>query len=100
MAYAKISSRTSKTEGYSANVKSARANGALFTNMQLDHTMALSNLTMATKSEIILVALLTKTIAELSSKVNTLTAKLATAQSENTCLKRSGHRLAPADHGH
>ena len=71
--------RTSKTKGYAANVKSARTNAALFTNMQQDHTMALANLTTATQAEITLVALLTKTIAKLSSEVNTPTSKLATA---------------------
>ena len=92
--------RTSKTKGYAANVISARDNTTLFTNMQQDNTIVLANISTATQSERILVALLTKMIAKLSSEVSTLTAKLATAQSENTCLKRSGHSSAPADHGH
>ena len=97
-------SRNSKTEGYEANVKSTKSNAALFTEMHQDHTMALANLATATQSDRTLVALLTKTVAELSTQVTTLAVKLAAAQSENACLKRSGHHSAnagaPSDHGH
>ena len=68
--------------------------------MQKNHTIVLENLATATHADIILVVLLTKTISEISTKVSTLTAKLAMAQSEHACLKISGHRSAPADHGH
>ena len=92
------SSRTSKTKGYEENLQSAQADTAFFTNMQKDHTLALANLATATQADRTSVALLTKTIAELSNQVSNLTANLATAQSENVRLKKSGHRLAPADH--
>ena len=59
--------------------------------------MALENITMATQADKILVALLTKTIAELTTQATTLTAKLAMAQSENAGLKRHVHRLSNAD---
>ena len=62
--------------------------------------MALSNLATATQADRTLVALLTKTIADLSSQVTNLTTKLATAQSENACLKRSGHHLDQDNHGY
>ena len=66
--------------------------------------MAMENLATATQSDRTSVALLTKKIAELSNKVNTLTVKLATAQSENARLKIFGHRSANAgsnaDHRH
>ena len=75
------SSRTSNIKGYAANVQSAQANAVLFANMQQDHTMALANIATSTQSDRKSVALLTKTIAELSTQVTTLTAKLATAQS-------------------
>ena len=94
------SSRTSKTKGYASNVRSVQSNAALFTEMQQDHTMALANLAIATQADRTLVAMLTKTIAELSTQVSTLTAKLATAQSDNACLKISGYRSAQANHGH
>ena len=57
------SSRTSKTKGYAANVKSSRINAALLTNMQQDHIMALENLTTTTEAQKTLVTLLTKMIA-------------------------------------
>ena len=38
------SSRTSNTEDYAAKVQAAQVNAALFTNMQKDHTLVLSNL--------------------------------------------------------
>ena len=94
------SSETSKTEGYAANVKYTQANVALFTKMQQDHTMALENLATATQADRTSVALSKKTIVELSNQVSTLSDKLETSQSENTCLKISGHRSAPVDHGH
>ena len=94
------SSRTSKTKGYAANVQAAHANVALFTEIQQDHTLALANLATATKSDITSVALLTKTISELSIQVATLTAKLATAQSKNIRLEKSVHCSALDENGH
>ena len=84
----RISSKTSRTEGYVAQVHAAQANEELFTNMQQDHTQVLENLVNATQADRTLVALLTKTISELSSQVALLTAKLATAQAENTRIKK------------
>ena len=72
------SSRTSKTEGYVAHVHAAQANTELFTKTQQDHTLALANLTTATQADRTLVALLIKTILELSGQVAVLTAKNAT----------------------
>ena len=92
------SARTSKTEGYAANVQATQANAAIFTKMQQDHTLALANLTTATQANRTLVALLMKKILEISSQVATLTVKLATAQSENACMEKLGHRSAPAEH--
>ena len=92
--------RTSKTKGYAANVKSARTNAALFTNMQQDHTMALANLSTVTQADRTLVTLLMKTITEISTQVSTLTATLATMQSKNAGLKIYGRRSAPSNHGH
>ena len=94
------SSRTSKTKGYAANVQPTHANAALFAEMQKDHTMALANLATATQADRTSVALLTKTIADLSTQVSNLTANLETAQSEKSRLKISVHCLAPANHGH
>ena len=98
------SDTTSKTEGCADNVQSAQSNTVLFTEMQQDHTMTLENIATATQADKTLVALLTKTIAELLTQVTTLTANLAMAQSENACLKRPVHCLsnagAPADRGH
>ena len=74
----------------------AQANAALFTEMQQDHTPALENLATATQSDRTSVVLLTKTISELSIQVATLTVKLATSQSENARLEKSGHCVAPA----
>ena len=75
---------------------------ALFTEMHQDHTMALANVATVTQANRTSVALLTKTIAELSTQVTTLTANLATSQSDSDRLKRSGHRFsnagAPANH--
>ena len=94
------SSRTSKTKGYAENVQSVQANAALLTEMQQEHTLALANIATTTQSKRTSVVLLTKTTAEISTQVSTLTAKLETAHSENTCLKKSGHRSAPAKHGY
>ena len=77
----------------------AQANAALFTNMQHDHTLAKANLATATQADRTSVLLLTKMVLEISIQVATLTAKLATAQSENARLKKLGHCLAPAKHG-
>ena len=90
------SSRTSRTEGYVAHVHSAQANAELFTEMQQDHTQALANLATATQADKTSVALLTKTISELSSQVALLTAKLATAQAENARMKKSGQQSTTA----
>ena len=57
--------------------------------MQQDHTQAIANLATATQADRTSVALLTKTISELSSQVVLLTAKLATAQAENARMKKS-----------
>ena len=55
--------------------------------MQQDHTLALANIATATQYDRKLVALLTKTISEMSGQVALLTAKLATAQAENNRMK-------------
>ena len=94
------SPRTSKTEGYGENVQYTPANAALFAKMQYDHNMALANIVTETQADRASIALLIKTIVELSTQVFTLTAKLATTQSENVCLKISGHRSSSADHRH
>ena len=60
--------------------------------------MALENIATATQDDRTSVTLMTKTIAEISTQVYTLTMKLPTAQSDNARLKISGHSLAPADH--
>ena len=78
----------------------AQANATILTKMQQYHTLALVNLAIATQSNRTLIALLTNTISDFSSQVATLTAKLATAQSENTHMEKSVHRSAPAQHGH
>ena len=54
----------------------AQANAELFAEMQQDHTQALANLATATQADRTSVALITKTISELSSQVSLLTAKL------------------------
>ena len=79
--------KTSKTKGYAAHVHAAQSNAALFTKMQQDHTLALANITTAIQADRKTVALLMKTISELSRQVAHLTAKLATAQAENARLK-------------
>ena len=78
----------------------AQANTELFTEMQQDHTLGLENLTTTTQAHTTLVALLTKTISELSGQINLLTAKLATAQAENARMKKSGQQSTTAGHGH
>ena len=68
--------------------------------MQQDHTQALTNIATATQADRTSVALLTKTISELSSQVALLTAKLATAQAENARMKKSGQQSTTAGHVH
>ena len=68
--------------------------------MHQDNTLELANIAMATQADRTLITLLTKTIAEFSTEVSTLTAKLATAHSDNACLEKSGNHSAPAKHGH
>ena len=94
------SSRTSKNEGYAVNVHAAQANAVIFTKIQQEHTLAMENLATATQSNRTSVALLMKTISELSSQVTTLNVKPATSQSNNACMKKSVHCSAPAEHGH
>ena len=94
------SSRTSKTEGYVVHVHVAQANAELFTEMQQDHTLELVNIATATQDDRTLVALLTKTVSELSGQVALLTEKLATAQAENVQMKKPGHQSTTAGHGH
>ena len=78
----------------------AQAFVALSPEMQQDHTLALANLATSTQADRTSAALLMKTISELSSQVDTLTAKLVTAQSENAWLKKLVHCSTPAEHGH
>ena len=78
----------------------AQANTALFTEMQQDNTLELENIAMATQDGRTLVTLFTKIILDISTLVATLTAKIATANSENARLKKLGHCLAPAEHGY
>ena len=94
------SSRTSRTEGYVAHVHAAQANTELFTEMQQDHTLALANHAIATKADRTSVALITKTISELSGQVTLLTEELATAQAKNTPMKKSGQKSTIAGQGH
>ena len=68
-------------------MKSTQSNVVLFTEMQQDYNLALANLAKATQADRTLAALLNKTIAELSTQVSILTAKLATAHSKNAHLK-------------
>ena len=68
--------------------------------MQQDHTQVLANLATATQADRTSVALLTKTISELSSQVVLLTAKLATAQAENARINKSGQESTIAVNGH
>ena len=78
----------------------AQANEELFTEMQQDHTMALANLVTATQPDRTSVALLTKTMSELSGQFVVLMAKLATAQANNAWMKKSGQQSTTARHGH
>ena len=94
------SSRASRTEGYVAHVHAAQANVELFTKMQQDHTLTLANFATATQADRTSVALLMKTISELSSQVALLTTKIATAQAENARMKKSGQQSTTARHGH
>ena len=66
----------------------AKANEEIFTKMQQDNIQALANLATATQADRISVALLTKTISNISSQVTLLTAKIATAQAENARMKK------------
>ena len=68
--------------------------------MQQDHTLALANLATATQSHRTSVALLTKTISEISGQVALLTAKLVTAQAVNARMKKSVQQSTTAGHGH
>ena len=94
------SSRTSRTEGYVAQVHDAQAKAELFTKMQQDHTLAIANLTTATQAVRTSVALLTKTISELSGQVVLLTEKLTTAQAVNARMKQSGQQSTTSRFGH
>ena len=94
------SSRILKTKFYSSNVHAAQSNAALFTDMQQDHTLALANIATATQANRTSFALLTKTISNISSQFYKLTAKLATAESKNARLNKSGHCSTPDEHGH
>ena len=76
----------------------AQANAELFTEMQQEHTQALVNIGTATHAHRTLVALLTKTILELSSQAALITAKLATAQADNARMKKSGQQSTTAGH--
>ena len=68
--------------------------------MQQDHTLEIANIATATQDDRTSVGLLTKTISELSSQVALLTAKLDTAQAENTRMKKSGPQSTTAGHGY
>ena len=94
------SSRNPKTEGYVAHMNSAQENAELFTDMQQDHTLALANLATATQADRKSVALLTKTISELSGQVTLLTEKLAKAQAKNARMKKPAQQSTTAGHRH
>ena len=96
----RISSRTLKTKCYSAHVHTTKANVEIFTKMQQDHTLVLSNLVTATQAGRTLVALITKTISDLSRQVSHLTTKTATEQAENARMKKFGHHSTTAEHGY
>ena len=78
----------------------AQANAELFTEMKQHHTLALANIATATQADRTSVALLTKTISELSVQVALLTSKLSTEQAENAQMKKSGQQSTTAGHGH
>ena len=84
------SSRTSSTEGYVENVHAEQENEELFTKMQQDHTLVLTNLATSTQADRTSVALITKAISVLSGQFALLTAKLATAQAKNARMNKSG----------
>ena len=94
------SSRISRTEGYVAHVYAAQEKAELFTEVQQDHTLALTNIATATQADRTSVALLMKTISELSGQVTLLTAKLATDQAKNARMKKSGHQSTIDGHVH
>ena len=94
------SSRTSKTKGYAAHIHAAQLNVELFTEMKQDHILALANLATGTQTDRTSVALLTKTISEISGQAAEVTAKLATAQDENVHMKKLGQQSTTAGHGH
>ena len=79
---------------------SAQAKTELFTETQQDHTLELANLATTTQSDRKSVALLTKTISELSGQVALLTEKLARVQAENARMKKSVQQSTTAGHGH
>ena len=72
------SSKTSRTKGYVAHVHAEQANVELFTEMQQDHTLVLANIATATQADRTSVALLTKTISELSVQVALLLVAMET----------------------
>ena len=65
----------------------AQANSELLTKMQQDHTLALANITTATEAGRTSVALLTKTISELSGQVALLTANSPQRRSRTHCWR-------------
>ena len=69
----KRTSRYSSTEGYVAHENAAQANAELFTEMQQDQTLALANIATATQADRASVALLTKTISDLSGQFALIT---------------------------
>ena len=70
----------------------AQENAELFTEIQQNHTLALANLATATQADRTSVALLMKTISDISSQVVLLTAQLAIAQAKNAQMKKSGQQ--------
>ena len=80
-------SRTSKTEESTTNVNSVQDNAVLFMEIQNDHTIVFQNIAKATSAHRTLVALLTKTMAEITTQVTSLTANVLTKKSENAHLK-------------
>ena len=86
------SSITSRTEGYVAHVHTEQTNAELFTEMQQEQTLALANLATTTQAYRTSVALLTKTISELSSQVALLTARISTSQANNARMKKLGQQ--------
>ena len=80
-------SRTSKTEESTTNVNSVQDNAVLFMEIQNDHTIVFPNIAKATSAHRTLVVLLTKTMAEITTQVTSLTANVLTKKSENAHLK-------------